>query len=109
MTTRTVIECQRLARAWLSGMKPNREMVREELGGEPTDQFLKEFGVPLSAAEREKLMDLSFDATVSQMQQEEDEEVLAKLEKLAADPISLKPSSRGVGPVVKKKPVGRKP
>ena len=40
MSTRTIKECQDLAKAWLDGKK---KQVIDELGGEPTERFLRDF------------------------------------------------------------------
>ncbi len=42
MSTRTINECQDLASAWLDGKK---QEVIDELGGEPTRQFIADFGL----------------------------------------------------------------
>tara|TARA_R110002110_G_scaffold69686_2_gene187723 strand:- start:1372 stop:1713 length:342 start_codon:yes stop_codon:yes gene_type:complete len=40
VSTRTIKECQDLAKAWLAGKK---KQVIDELGGEPTERFLWDF------------------------------------------------------------------
>ena len=41
MSTRSIQECQDLAKAWLAGKK---RQVIDELGGEPSEKFLRDFG-----------------------------------------------------------------
>jgi hypothetical protein len=41
VSTRSIKECQDLAKAWLAGKK---KQVIDELGGEPSEKFLKDFG-----------------------------------------------------------------